>query len=187
MSDGPQRSLPMRQGWKRVAERSDNVNFDAEDLTKHVIPALEQDCRAEMTPDFVDNISRVCRQMEGSLFRPDLTVEVQALRPKAGSGIGQVFLDNLELLSNSDAANAAILVDAMKAALDSKGAACARSVEEHFYRKSTEPRARNVRTRLEQAVGDAPTHDLARRILKLDEGRTERPTLKRGLDEGVRL
>lgn len=187
MSDGPHRSLPMRQGWKRVAERADNVNFEAEDVTKRIIPALEQDCTAEMTSEFVDDISRICRQLEGSLFRADLTAEVQALRPKAGCGIGQVFLDNLERLSNRDTANAAILVDAMKAALDSKGAACARSVEEHYYRKSTEPRARNVRARLEQAVGDAPTHDLARRILKLDEGRAERPTLKRGLDEGVRL
>ncbi len=28
MSDGPHRSLPMRPGWKRVAERAYNPNFD---------------------------------------------------------------------------------------------------------------------------------------------------------------
>ena len=67
----------------------------------------------------------------------------------------------------------------MTTALNHRGACSARQVEEHYYRKSTESRAINVRARLEQAVESAPTQALARKILKLDEGRSDRPALKK--------
>ena len=48
MSDGPHRSLPMRQGWKRVAERGANDNFTTEQIAAAIVPALEQDWHADV-------------------------------------------------------------------------------------------------------------------------------------------
>ena len=187
MSDGPHRSLPMRKGWQRVAERADNENFEAADVTKCVTTALEQDSVEEMSPEFINALTDICQRLEGTLFPPNLTAEIEALSPKAGYGIGKIFLDNLVQLSANDKSQAEIIVNAMDAALKIRGASCARQTEEHYFRKSTVPRALNVRARLEQAIEATPTRELARRLLRLDEGRTERPTLKRGLDDGVRL
>jgi hypothetical protein len=187
MSDGPHRSLPMRPGWKRVAERADNANFEAEDVARCVVPALEQDCSEEMSPAFINDIADICRRWDRSLFKPDMASEIEALRANAGCGIGRLFLDSVARLSATETADAAILVTAMTTALNHRGACSARQVEEHYYRKSTESRAINVRARLEQAVESAPTQALARKILKLDEGRSDRPTLKKGLEDGVRI
>jgi hypothetical protein len=52
MSDGPHRSLPMRLGWKRVAECGDNRAFVSEEVSEAIVPALEQDCHAEMAEPF---------------------------------------------------------------------------------------------------------------------------------------
>jgi hypothetical protein len=49
MSDGPHRSLPMRRGWKRVAERGDKRAYASEEVSEAIIVALEQDCRQEMS------------------------------------------------------------------------------------------------------------------------------------------
>ena len=41
MSDGPHRSLPMRRGWKHVAERGDKPAFTTEDIAEAIVPALD--------------------------------------------------------------------------------------------------------------------------------------------------
>ena len=50
MSDGPHKSLRMPPAWRRVAERADNGAFECEEISNALIPALERDCRTEMTP-----------------------------------------------------------------------------------------------------------------------------------------
>lgn len=42
MSDGPHRSLRMKRGWQRVAERADNGAFGVDEISNAVIPALER-------------------------------------------------------------------------------------------------------------------------------------------------
>ena len=50
MSDGPHRSLPLRPGWKRTAERADTPAYEATEVTRAASRALEDDWRAEV-PD----------------------------------------------------------------------------------------------------------------------------------------
>lgn len=65
----------------------------------------------------------------------------------------------------------------------------ARSVEEHYCRKSAVPRAVNVRTRIEQGIDDANARieGLSRRLLKIDAGPPARVPKRRALDDGGRL
>lgn len=185
MSDGPHRSLPMRPGWKRVAECGDNRAFEPEEVGRAIIPALEQDCRGEMTPQFIDTFCGLYQ----SLFKDDLASELEALRPAAGCGIGHVVLDNAIQLAAAGETGADVPVKAVTDALTDRAARGARQVEEHYCRESTAPRAHAVRARIEQAIGDsaAAIAGVARKILKVDSGPSVRPVKQQGLDDGVRF
>ena len=87
ISDGPHRSLPMRAGWKRVAECGDNHAYAPEEIRNAIIPALEQDCRAEITPQFVDALYKMFREQEISLFKDQLGPQLEVLRRIAGPGL----------------------------------------------------------------------------------------------------
>jgi hypothetical protein len=187
MSDGPHRSLQMRVGWKRVAERADNPSFAPEEITRFIIPALGQDCRDEMSPGFINSVGAVLRELDNCLFNYEIGSQLEALRSEAGGGIGRTFLDNVVQISANEAAGLEPVVKAMTDALFDHAARAARQVEEHYYRESTMPRAQNVRARIEQAVGDSRIETLARQVLRLDERRTNRPALQQGLDDGVRI
>jgi hypothetical protein len=188
MSDGPHRSLPMRPGWKRVAERGSNSAFTTDEIAAAIVPALEQDCRAEMNSEFLDDICAVFQAQENSLFKEELAPQLEELRPAAGCGIGRVFLDNVIQLSASAAAGLDVLARAMTAALIDYAARGARQVEEHFLRKSTMPHAQDTRARIEQSIALSPIEALATQILKMRAGPSPRPPLRQqGLDDGVRI
>ena len=176
----------MRPTWRRVAERGDKRAYTAEEISRALAPALEQDCRDDMRPKFLSGIRRVFE--EPSLFRDDVAGRLQALRPEAGSGIGRAVLENVALLSASDADSFAVLQQALKAALLDRANHSARQVEEHYLRKSSSPRANNVRARLEAGIGCTDFDAIAARVLRVDAKSAPRAPLKqKGLDDGVSL
>jgi hypothetical protein len=188
MSDGPHRSLPMHPRWKRVAERCANIAFATEEITNALIPALQQDCEGELSPELIDGIRGVFDDQGSSLFKDDPRPRLEALREIAGCGIGVTLLDNVMELSPSGAAELDDFAKAMASALEDRAARSARQIEEHYYRKSTAPRALNTRKRLDQSIAASPLAALARQILKLDEKPSARQTVRmQGLDDGVRL
>ena len=188
MSDGPHRSLPMPPRWKRVAERCANIAFSAEEITNALIPALRQDCQSHLRPEFIDGIRSVFDDQGSSLFKDDPKPRLEALRNVAGCGIGATLLNNLMELSPSGAAEVNDFATAMTAALEDHAARSARSIEEHYYRKATAPRAVNTRRRLDQSIAASPLAALARQILRLDDKAPARQTVRmQGLDDGVRL
>src|SRR5207248_2191986 len=93
MSDGPHCSLPMRPGWKRLAECADHAAFAPEDLGGELIPALEQDCRADLSPEFLNAFRGVYARHENSLFGDQLAPDIQTLEQIAGPGIARILLD----------------------------------------------------------------------------------------------
>jgi hypothetical protein len=174
--------------WRRVAERCANVAFSTEEITKALIPALHRECQSELSPEFIDGIRGVFEDEGSSLFKDDPRPRLEALREIAGCGIGLTLLDNVIELSPSAAAQLDDFAGAMAAALEDRAARSARQIEEHYYRKTTAPRALNTRTRLDQAIAASPLVALARQILKLDEKAPARQTVRmQGLDDGVRL
>lgn len=184
MSDGPHRSLPMRRGWKRVAECGDNYAFAPEEVSQALIPALEEDCRDEMTSEFINAF----HGLYNSLFRDQLESELESLREAAGSGIGRVVLDHAIQRAARGETGFDAPVKAIVDALTDRAARGARQVEEHYCRKSTE-RAHGVRARIEEGIGHANSaiEGLARRVLKIDPGSSPRSQKQQGLDDGVRL
>jgi len=186
MSDGPHRSLPMRLAWRRVAERGDTPAFTAEEISRALVPALEQDCRDGLSPEFLAGVRNVMRQP--SLFNEDLVGRLNTLRPEAGAGLGSAFLDNVAFLSASDANNIAVLQDALEGLLVDLANRGARQVEEHYLRRSPAPRATNVRRRLEDGIACTDFAAIAVRVLSLDtKSALTAPLRLKGIDDGVSL
>jgi hypothetical protein len=178
----------MRRGWQRVAECGDNRAFAPEEVTAAIIPALEEDCRAELPSEFLENLCRVYRDQEVSLFKDELAARLEALRAIAGYGIGRVILDHaIQLSERGETGLDGGAVKAVIAALTDRAARGARQVEEHYCRRSTEPRALRVRARIEDAIDNARSgiEGFARRTLKLDFGPSAAVRKNRGLDDGV--
>ena len=186
MSDGPHRSLPMRRRWQLVAERADKRSYTVAEITGALVPALEQDCRDEMSPEFIGGLRRVAE--EPSLFRDGAAARLESLRSLAGSGMGRAILDNVGPLSAADIEGWSLLRESLKAAVQDRANRGIRQVEEHYLREATAPRANNVRERIEDSIASADLDALVARVLSADPIRIPRaPAKQTGLDDGVTL
>lgn len=102
MSDGPHRSLPMHQGWKRFAERANTVAFEMADVAASAIPALGKDWTQETNADFIGVLLSMADSPNYSLFANDeLKARLPELEAVAGRGLGRSVVDNLTRLSTS--------------------------------------------------------------------------------------
>ena len=186
MSDGPHRSLPMRPKWKRVAESADNTAFGADEICNALVPALEEDCRSEVSADFLDGLRRFCTDQETLLFKKEALPALESLRDLSGSGMGRVVLEHAIQAAATGSVGIDIAEKAMNHALRDRGARCARQVEEHYCRESSVPRANQVRGRIEKAIGDADIAGITRRVLNPGTGRAT-VEKRAGLEDGVKL
>ena len=108
MSDGPHRSLPMRPGWKRLAQRADNANFTPAQVHEALLPALSEDCRIEMTTAFLDAFKGVYGTLLKHGAAADFPAERITGKLRQYAIAGTLHLDHLAGLRSS-AANAAPL------------------------------------------------------------------------------
>jgi hypothetical protein len=189
MSDGPYKSLPMRPGWKRVAECSDNQAFTPDEIVTSIVFALEKDCRQELPDNFLRGLKDVCREQDGSLFKDQMGPQLEGLRNVAGQGMGRMVLEYSILLSENGERGTAIAEKALELAFTDRAARGMRQVEEHYCRESHHSHAHRVRSRIEEAIGksSAGVNALARKMLDGGPG-PALPSVKRlGLDDGVSL
>lgn len=152
-----------------------------------MIPALEQDCRAEMPGQLLDSIYRIFCGREPALFEMPINAELEALRENAGSGIGRLLLDHALLVTERGKTGKEALIESLTNALTDRAAKCARQVEEHYLLKSTAPRSKHVRARIEEATDRAALGELSRRMLKIEHEPYVRPARRDGVDDGVPL
>jgi hypothetical protein len=186
MSDGPHKSLPMHRGWKRVAERAANTTFGLDDVTRFIAPALEQDCRNQMSSEFLAALTALVRDQSQLRLPMDLSIDVESLRQIAGIGMGQTVLDNIAMITPHEAAPLDAIREGLAATL--RGGACAgRQIEEHWLRKSKKNDSSDVRARIDQAMERAPMRGIAEKLLGIAAQPLDRPSRHRGLDDGARL
>ena len=189
MSDGPHRSLPMRRGWKKVAEYADKNAFTLNDLQEAVIVALGKDWRADIPIRLTRCICEVLGDPQKSLFLDQKIARLDLMRPAiAGHGFELVLLERAMEYAIKGLFGPDVPVMVARDALGIWASRCCRQVEEHYLRRSTLPRACNVRARMEEGMQEVSLDGLARELLDTNHGLVPRVVPKwSGLDEGVRL
>ena len=186
MSDGPHRSLPMRPGWKKVAERAHNQTFSVEQGRDAMVDAVRQDRDKEMPRGFIDSIRRELAQM--TLFNEDLTRLLKSIRPSvSGSVMGNSLLDFLSCAMDGRRPGEAALQNAVEDALQDRVARGMRQVEEHYIRESGEENALNVRQRMGEAARSIDFRMLAIQLLDPHPQPARRVRKRDGLNDGVPL
>jgi hypothetical protein len=187
MSDGPHKSLPMRSAWKRAAEFSDVQAYTPKEVGDAIVPALDQDCRVEINPEFLRAF--VGMYHSESLFPRHFESDLEGLIGKANSSLERAVIDNAILLAANGRIAAEAAVEALSNALTDRAARGARQVEEHYLRKSTRPRALNVRARFESGIAliGSKIVELARKALSFGKGGAVRLEKQQGLEDGVSL
>lgn len=183
MSDGPHKSLPLRPGWKRAAEYADNFAFGPQEVGHALLPALEQDCREEIPPGFLDSLQNTC----GGLFSEQIGEQLEGLRPASGHGLGRSVLDHALRRTAGGEKGLDVPQKALADALRDRAARCVRQIEEHYCRESTDNRAADARKRLEDAVGRADIKGLAGRLLNHAPAAPSSSSKQQGLDDGVKF
>jgi hypothetical protein len=179
----------MRRGWKRVAEYGDNRAFTLDEVSTSIVSALEKDGRDELSGKFMEGLRDLCREHEASLFKDQMGPQLEGLRDVAGPGMGRMVLEHAIQLSENGESGLVIAEMAVTNALIDRAARGARQVEEHYCRESGQTRARDVRSRIEDAIGNssAGLNALAQRMLNKSSGPAASLVRQRGLDDGVRL
>lgn len=178
----------MRRAWKRVAERAANAAFAQQEICAALIPALVQDWNDDVPAGLTRSVADILCDQDG-LFHGDKVSRLESLRPAtAGHPFAKVFLDCAIERASTGEAGPDAPVNAASSALAVRASRGAFQVEEHFCRESSTPRARQVRSRIEQSIGAASFNDAARQILQRAPAPAPRTAAKRGgLDDGVQL
>lgn len=191
MSDGPHKSLNMRPGWKKLAERADLAAFEPEQVAEKLMSALQDDYNEDGCNELVRGIKeRIGDTRQASLLDENKAGELESARRElsAGHGLKRLILDSVIQAFATTSDGTVALQQGIQNAMAELAARGARQVEEHYHRKSNEEHAVNIRTRINQAIERAPIGDFSRRAAGL---RSQVPIAKtqkqQNLDDGVSL
>ncbi|QTN34834.1 hypothetical protein [Cognatishimia activa] len=184
MSDGPHRSLPMRNHWKCLAERADKAAYSVAEVSQALPAALLQEFREAPLEQLMGALG-VGEQPV--LFAEQSPQELDALRAVSpGSAIGNALIDCAkEAIANGMSGENACL-QAIESALDHCTRSAFRGIEEHYYRQAPDYRARFVRSRMDDARNRSDFRSLAKSILNSKGKSMQGGTISKqdGLDEG---
>ena len=190
MSDGPHRSLPMRQGWKDLAERADKCAYDVEEIKEALPAALAQDWAAEVGHEFVAGLHQVFTEgNQGALFDDQTLPRLEGMRRLAsGHPLSMQLVEHAIQACAAGKTGAHALQQAAADTLHARATSSNRQIEEHYCREADAPRANNVRTRIESAIDRASIEALARDVAGMEGGQGSPRLRKRdGVDDGVTL
>lgn len=187
MSDGPHRSLPMRKGWKAVAERADKSAYEPKEICEALAPALAEDWQIEVPSALIEAARKLFpNETQGTLLPPTIE-EIEGLRPMvAGAALGELFLSHLAMAADEGMTGQQALQSSAEAALGERALQGARQIEEHYDRDSGVLRASKVRGRTEEGIASADLGGLAERLLQGGPRRELRQIPKHSdIDDGV--
>lgn len=180
----------MRPGWKAFAGVADAPAFDRPEVTTALIDALSEDWREEVVPKVLSGLRDALSEsrQKGMLGR-DLGTRLDELkRAAAGKPLALTLIECAGQMSTRGHSGDDALERAARKALDMRVSRGIRQVEEHYLRKTDEPRAMNVRGRCVEAADGGALDGLARSLTKIDPGAAPAKAPKRdGVDDGVSL
>ena len=189
MSDGPHKSLNMRRGWKRLAERAWTDPFNDSERSRALATALENDWAIEVPKDLVARLRDVLDDHQGDLFGEPVIKRLEALRGDAsGCPLAATLLDCAAQASHQGCRGEKALETAVREALRDRAESGRRQVQEHCLRAGSERGAERVGNRIEGAIAALDMKNIAKRCIGCDDAVEPRTPLKKtGIDDGVSL
>lgn len=188
MSDGPYRTLKLRQQWKQLLKRAYQSAFDDQDVVEMILPALERDCAWEITKDFMPALDDFCTDRSSDFFE-DRNARLDGLRRiAAGRGaLGNVIADcAAEQLAEGKRGPEAMR-QALHDGLTDRLARISKQMEEHVLREAGERKAADVRSRLNSAMGNTTLDSLIDKLVARSVSSRAAPPKHDGLEDGVGL
>jgi hypothetical protein len=186
MSDGPHRTLNLRQQWKQLLKRAYQRAFDSQDVIDAICPALERDCAWELPREFLPALRAFCTQEEPSLFGDSELGRLKRLCAGRGT-LGSIMAECAAQALADGMAGEAALQHALQQGLTDRLVRNARQMEEHVLRESGDRKATEVRSRLLHAMTSAPVSTLATKLMSEAASPNAAPPKHSGLDDGVGL
>jgi hypothetical protein len=189
MSDGPHKSLPMRQAWKQLAKRGDQRTYDSEQVAEAAVHAIAGDFKNEVSGALINALKDVFIRKGNSLGLPEIALhqldEAKALA--AGSVFGMNAVAWSIQLVDEGRLNKDALYEAVGLAAKERGFANLRSVEEHYLRESNQRRADAVSARLTCAISRLPDGKLGSMLVDPQPAAARGPRKRTNLNDGVPL
>ena len=148
MSDGPHRSLTMRQHWKDLAKRAANPAYSPDEVSEALLPPLRREFR-EAPLSEIRGILDDGKQ--NSLLKEDRAARLDAARQLCrGSAAGNTFIDcTIEAVANGMTGDIAFR-EALENSLKAHAQGGCHQIEEHHHREKPHTTS-NVRDRLRTA------------------------------------
>lgn len=180
----------MRKPWKGVAEVADSPTSSASELAPRMLNALSGDWREEVSGRLLSELRSILDGADQiAMFPEQRRAQLDRLSREAnGRPLAQTLIECADRALAAGLFGPAAMDDAARRALDLRVHRGIRQVEEHYLRKSTAPRASQVRNRLEEAATACDLGSIARRLGGLEQGPTTiRHSKMDGLDDGAPL
>lgn len=188
MSDGPHRSLQMRKGWKKLAEKADNSAYAFEEVRDQLRVAVLKDWEIEACDRALQSVWDIVEDGQRLLFSSHAARLEEAKYQIADSPMAQLLVECIINRSNGDDTTTDAVESGIQDTLAIWESRHAREMEEHYYRESDRERASHLRARLDSAGSVADLSGFAREILDRGAAATASPPAKQtGLDDGVKL
>jgi hypothetical protein len=180
----------MRQGWKGFAELADTPAFQTPEVARALVDALSEDWREEVAPEVLSELrAALANSRQSAMFGGDLGSRLEDLKRAAiGKPLASTLIECAERVAAQGHWGDGALELAAQKALELRVTRGIRQVEEHYLRKTDQPRATNVRERCEQAADGTALSGLARSLTRIDPAAAPPKAAKKdGVDDGVPL
>ena len=191
MSDGPHRTLPLNQNWKKVLELVENPACSMEEIHEKLNYALKEELSKTVLKSvcgILDGMNQGLPFPEGRT--PEIMQRFKFLREKhRGTVSNDVLLDNATMTAMDGRGKERMFEEAVKNSQEEVLDTHVRSMEEHCFRKPDGKDPFFIRDRLYEMRAAADISSLASKtVSEVRSGiKGEKPRNKTGLDEGPKL
>lgn len=181
MSDGPHRSLKMRDAWKKLFKRADREAYEISKIQEQIPVALKDDFIDQRCDELMDSLKPVFGK-QGQLFQTKQVALEKAKHECAGRPLALLVINHVQraLGDGGDA-----LTEGLANALKDNMARVSYQGEEHYLRESSEARTNRMAERMHSAIVACSYTDIAKQLLS--GAALPRAPKQDGLEDGVPL
>lgn len=189
MSDGPEQTLKMDDGWRRVAKSARLDAYVPSEIADQMWYATAQWWRAQVQPGLLDGVRAILGDgRQGSLFEDQRLRQLEQLRLDVRTDFERVLIDCALQAVAEGLDGTRALHEAVKHSLRDKALRGCRQVEGHFLVTSSDANATHIRQRLATARDACDFSKLTMHVLGEGPDSTKQSSATQaGVDEGPRL